>query len=285
MAKMGETTPVILLILTVVGLFTAPAAGIESWEATMTAKETEEGHVNPDCPLMLLAKQEVEERFSSMLRGSGGASGSADESEAISMMTNGETKKETTQGGGGDDSGVELPPIPPIHPHHNGSVQYTSRMNADGTTTYRRDIKAPCDYGMLLFNVGPALDELPYEYDIYGDVYLWSDNLGLCVLYPTYDGYQESDDGPFWHLGYDPMTVNFGDLNPNVSHMHRISSRIGVPPGARNKSKTIDRERAGDYIIMAHHDFYSIDYYKVLKKYVNGWNSTTSIATGIANDK
>ena len=103
MAKMGETTPVILLILTVVGLFAAPAAGIESWEATMTAKETEEGHVNPDSPLMLLAKQEVEERFSSMLRGSGGASGSADESEAISMMTNGETKKETTQGGGGDD--------------------------------------------------------------------------------------------------------------------------------------------------------------------------------------
>mmetsp|Transcript_13465 Transcript_13465/g.31111 ORF Transcript_13465/g.31111 Transcript_13465/m.31111 type:complete len:280 (-) Transcript_13465:348-1187(-) len=168
-----------------------------------------------------------------------------------------------------------FPPIPPIHPRHTGSVQYSSVLDENNVVTYRRDIHAPCDYGMLVFNVGPSRDDLPYDYDLYGDAYLWSDNGGLCILYPTYTGYQVSTTGPFWSPGYDPSAVRFGDLTPGVDHMHRISSRILVPPGdaGRNHQRTIDRKRAGDYVIMAHHDFYDINYYKVLKDYVNKWKT------------
>ena len=73
-------------------------------------------------------------------------------------------------------------PIPPIHPHHYATVHYTSRMESGGQISYRRDITAPCDNGMLLFSIGPAKDDLPYKYDVYDDGYLFSDNKGLCIL-------------------------------------------------------------------------------------------------------
>lgn len=179
--------------------------------------------------------------------------------------------------------GLNFPPIPPIHPRHTGSVHYSSIMNSDGTTTYRRDINAPCDHGMLLFNIGPARDDMPYRYELYGDAYLWSDNGGLCLLYPSYTGYQLSEHGPFWKLGYDPMTVNFGDLGPHFERMHRISSRIIVPAdgSARKNSHAIDPHKAGDYIIMAHHDFYDTQYYKELKQFVNGWETDAETETSI----
>lgn len=166
---------------------------------------------------------------------------------------------------------LEFPPIPPIHPHHTGSVQYSSMMNVDGTVTYRRDINAPCDYGMLVFNVGPSKDDLPYDYDVYGEAYLWSDNGKLCILYPTYTGFQVSTQGPFWTPGFDPTTIRFADLVADVSHMHRISSRMLSPSGATEHAHDINKSRAGDYIIMAHHNFYGINYYKQLKDFVNSW--------------
>jgi hypothetical protein len=171
---------------------------------------------------------------------------------------------------------LDLPPIPPIHPVHTGSVQYSSVMDPSEVVTYRRDIHAPCDFGMLVFNVGPSKDELPYHYDLYGDAYLWSDNGGLCILYPTYTGYQISTDGPFWRPGYDPTTVRFGDLVAGPRHMHKISSRIMGPPGggAKKHAAEIDPARAGDYVIMGKHDFYGINYYKQLKNYVNSWGAT-----------
>jgi len=168
--------------------------------------------------------------------------------------------------------GLDLPPIPPFHPHHTGKIHYSSVMDTDGSVTYRREIQAPCDYGMLVFNIGPSMDNLPYHYDVYGDAYLWSDNGGLCILYPDYTGYQVSSNGPFWRPGYDPTTVKFRDLVPNPGHMHRISSRILRPPtGASKHSDTINRNKAGDYIIMGHHNFYGINFYKQLKDYVNSW--------------
>jgi len=173
---------------------------------------------------------------------------------------------------GNSKDSLNLPPIPPIHPIHDGAVVYSSMMEADGTITYRRDIHAPCDNGMLLFNVGPSKDELPYHYDLYGDAYLWSDNGGLCILYPTYTGYQTSTYGPFWRPGMDPTTVKFTNLIAQFKAMHRISSRVLAPKdGAPDHSKEINRNRAGDYIIMAKHDFYTIDYYKGLKAFVNSW--------------
>jgi len=171
-----------------------------------------------------------------------------------------------------DEKGLKLPPIPPFHPVHTGQVHYSSVMDVDGRVTYRRDIQAPCDYGMLIFNIGPSKDDLPYHYDVYGDAYLWSDNGGLCILYPTYFGYQVSNYGPFWRPGYDPTTVRFGDLVAGPGHMHRISSRIMRPStGADEHSAKINRSKAGDFIIMGHHSFYGINFYKQLKDYVNGW--------------
>jgi len=167
---------------------------------------------------------------------------------------------------------IDLPPIPPIHPVHTGSVVYSSVMDGAGTVTYRRDIHAPCDYGMLLFNIGPSRDELPYHYDIYGDAYLYSNNGGLCILYPEYIGYQMSQDGPFWRPGYDPTQVRFNNLVPANRYMHRISSRILAPPNAaKQHGQVINRAKAGDYIIMGKHDFYGIEFFKSLKNYVNGW--------------
>lgn len=174
---------------------------------------------------------------------------------------------------------MAFPPIPPIHPHHTGSVHYSSVLNPDGSTTYRRDINAPCDYGMLVFNVGPASDDMPYKYDLYGDAYLYDNSAGLCILYPSYTGYQESK-APYWKLGYDPMTVIFKDLRVDFDSMHRISSRVEVPANANKNSKLIDPDLAGDYIIVAPHDFYSIQYYKQLKFYVNSWESGLDAATG-----
>jgi hypothetical protein len=183
--------------------------------------------------------------------------------------------------------GTQLPPIPPLHPKHTGTVQYSSVMDAAGTVTYRRDIHAPCDNGMLVFNVGPSMDDLPYHYDLYGDAYLWSDNGGLCILYPTYDGYQLSNYGPFWRPGYDPTTVRFDNLIADPKHMHRISSRILKPAkGANNHAQQINRNRAGDYIIMGKHNFYGIRFYQKLKEYVNGWGpeGPDGGETGVAGD-
>lgn len=165
-----------------------------------------------------------------------------------------------------------FPPIPPIHPVHTGSAQYSSGMDSDGTITYRRDINAPCDYGILIFNIGPSADDLPYHWDVYADAYIWSDNGGLCILNPTYTGFQVSHDGPFWRPGYDPTTVKFKDLVNRFTHMHRISSRmLGPEDGAPNHTNEINHKKGGDYVMMTKGDFYNVDYYQRLKAFVNSW--------------
>ena len=292
MTKKMTSSTLLVFLMTIAAMLAVPAAvaaqsGVHVVTTTTTETETEteedlvlfrrDSFSSPSSSvsalILLVNNEEEKERVSfTMLRGGVGGGG------ASASVSNSNSD---------DNDMVKFPPIPPIHPHHTGSVHYSSVMNADGTTTYRRDITAPCDYGMLLFNVGPALDNLPYQYDLYGDVYLWSDNGGLCLFYPTYTGYQTSTAGPFWKLGYDPTTVNFADLTSGFRHMHRISSRIDAPGGgtAHKNSKAIDKQRAGDYIIMAHHNFYSIEYYKQLKHFVNSWvtDTTTNTKTTIAN--
>jgi len=172
----------------------------------------------------------------------------------------------------GSKTNVELPPIPPIHPVHTATVIYSSMMDPDGSRTYRRDINLPCDHGLLVFNVGPSSDQLPYHWDVYADAYIWSDNGGLCILYPTYTAYQVSSHGPFWRPGYDPTTVKFTNLLPQVNAMHQISSRlVGPPEGAPQHTKEINAKRGGDYAIVAKGDFYDVAYYQRLKAFVNSW--------------
>ena len=158
-----------------------------------------------------------------------------------------------------------MKPIPPFHPHHQGQVTYSSTMKSDGSIVYRRDINAPCDYGMLLFNIGPAHDNLPYQYDVYDDAYLFSDNNGLCVFYPSYNGYQTAP-FPFWKA-MDPMKIIIKPLNTHT--MHRISSRV-VPVGS---TKKVDPKITGDYIIIAKHDYYNPHFYQNLKAKVNSWTA------------
>lgn len=169
-------------------------------------------------------------------------------------------------------SGVALRPIPPIHPVHTATVIYSSMMDPDGSRTYRRDINLPCDNGLLVFNVGPSSDALPYHWDVYADAYIWSDNGGLCILYPTYTAYQVSSHGPFWRPGYDPTTVKFTNLLPQLSAMHQISSRlVGPPEGAPQHTKEINPKKGGDYAIVTKGDFYDVGYYQRLKAFVNSW--------------
>jgi hypothetical protein len=156
-------------------------------------------------------------------------------------------------------------PIPPIHPHHGGVVTYSSHMSADGSVEYRRDIKAPCDHGMLVFSVGLAKDDMPYTYEVYNDAYLYSSNNGLCILYPTFSGYQVSRN-PFWNPT-DPMRIDIKPLALNV--MHWISSRVVDP---HHSKKKYDRKVTGDYIIMAKHDFYNPHFYQEVKATINGWH-------------
>merc|ERR1712194_254395 len=78
--------------------------------------------------------------------------------------------------------------------------------------------------------------------------------------------------GPFWRPGYDPTTVRFENLLADPRHMHRISSRILQPAaGATEHSKSISKLVAGDYIIMGHHNFYGINFYKKLQDFVHRW--------------
>lgn len=155
-------------------------------------------------------------------------------------------------------------PIPPIHPHHTAWVTYSSRMGPNANVEYRRDINAPCEYGMLIFSVGPAKDDLPYTYELYNDAYLYSDNNGLCLFYPSYTGYQTSN-VPLWSPS-DPLQVVLKQLNTNT--MHWISSRVWNP---HNSKKKWDRTKVGDYAIIAKHDFYDPHFYEGLKAAINAW--------------
>ena len=222
-----------------------------------------------------------------------------DHADALDATTTTATSTDTTtstsnmlRGGGKGEfkskSKFNLPPIPPFHPHHSGTVHYSSIQNADnGAVTYRREINAPCDYGMLVFTVGYAAQELPYEYDLYEEAYLWSDNGGLCILYPSYNGYQTSTT-PFWKLGLDPDTVTFTNLIINPSSMHHISSRDIIGGGRiganDNNNNDNDNKIIGDYIIMSHHNFYNINYYKQLKSYINSLNTSSSTFSSISID-
>jgi len=243
--------------------------------ATATASSSEGSVAGPETRFVRLATSEEESPLLEFLR-----EPHEGEEKHASSLRGGIVSGDNTDIDNDIDShrtnnnriGTQLPPIPPLHPKHTGTVQYSSVMDAHGTVTYRRDFHAPCDNGMLVFNVGPSMDDLPYHYDLYGDAYLWSDNGGLCILYPTYDGYQLSNYGPFWRPGFDPTTVRFDNLIADPNYMHRISSRILEPAkGANNHSQQINRNRAGDYIIMGKHNFYGIRFYQKLKEYVNGW--------------
>eukprot|EP00980_Cylindrotheca_fusiformis_P014703 scaffold4004_cov105-Cylindrotheca_fusiformis.AAC.2 len=155
-------------------------------------------------------------------------------------------------------------PIPPFHPHHTAFVTYSSHMSSGGSVEYRRDIRFPYNYGMLVFTVGGAKDDLPYRYEVYNDAYLFSDNNSLCILNPWYTGYQVSEK-PFWNPT-DPTSIEVKHLDEDK--MHWISSRVINQYGSKKK---YDRQKTVDYTVVAEHDFYDAHYYRALKAAVNQW--------------
>ena len=147
------------------------------------------------------------------------------------------------------------------HHTHHGHVFYQATLKPNNQIEYAREFTAPCDHGILVFNVGPAAEYLPYMYDIYQDAYVFSNNKKMCWAYPTYRGIQK---GPFsWWVQGDPTSFDvLTGLTPT-----KISHRIVRPIGARN----ISAHKGGDFLIMAHHKFYTPTFYENLKHTVNSW--------------
>lgn len=161
----------------------------------------------------------------------------------------------------------QTPPSPSAslekhHKHHHGHITYQATLQKNNNIEYTREFTAPCDYGILVFNVGPAVDYEPYLYDIYQDAYVFSNNDKLCFLYPTYRAIQK---GPFpWWVSGDPTSFDVPvGLTPT-----KISNRIVRPPNAKN----ISAKKGGDFLIMAHHKFYTPAFYERLKQTINHWS-------------
>lgn len=158
--------------------------------------------------------------------------------------------------------------IKPIRPLHHGTVDYAITMNSDHHIEYKRTFKAPCDYGMLVFNIGPARDNLPYAYDIYEDAYAYSNNQGLCFFYPSWKGVQTST-RMMWRTGDAiKMRVPLGDQE------NKISSRVVTPVHAKNN---FSPKRGGDFLIIRKGNFYKPQYYKDLKAYVNNMPADSNV--------
>ena len=157
----------------------------------------------------------------------------------------------------------KMPEIKPLHPHHHGTVLYSTTRTKEGHVEYARQFTAPCGFGILVFNIGPAADYAPYNYDIRDDAYVYSDNQGLCFFYPSYKGIQKGP-APFW----EPQDPTKFDVK--LGHeLVKISSRVIIPP----KTKDFDPVRGGDFLIMAKHNFYTPAYYQTLQAMIHHWDA------------
>ena len=147
------------------------------------------------------------------------------------------------------------------HASRHGHVMYQATLKPNQQIEYTREFTAPCDFGILVFNIGPAAQYLPYKYDLYQDAYVFSNNKKMCWAYPSYRGIQR---GPFpWWVQGDPTSFDV----PTGKTPTKISSRIFRPLGSKNFTAT----KGGDFLIMAHGKFYTPTFYKDLKAAVNSW--------------
>ena len=119
-----------------------------------------------------------------------------------------------------------------------------------------------------IFNIGPAAQYEPFAYDIYEDAYAYSNNGGLCVLYPSYKGVQTSQT-ILWNPT-DPTSrqVPLGD------HPNKISTRVVQPPKTKNHTA-----RGGDFLIIRKGNFYNPGYYKHVQELVHNLPETANLET------
>ena len=158
------------------------------------------------------------------------------------------------------------PPKPKKLDH--GKVMYLTSQAEDGSLVYKRDFTAPCNYGILVFNIGPAPEYAPYAYDVYQDAYAFSDNQGLCPLYPSWKATQTAD-----YMLWDPSDPTEQRV-PLGAEEHKISSRVYVPP----KSKKGNTARGGDFIILQKGNFYNPFYYQRLQEHVRSFPPDMTVA-------
>ncbi|GAX09754.1 hypothetical protein FisN_11Lh278 [Fistulifera solaris] len=165
--------------------------------------------------------------------------------------------------------------IHPPHPKklHHGTVEYLTEDTGEGRY-YRREFTIPCGYGMLAFNIGPAKENLPYSFDVYDDAYIFSDNAGLCLLYPSYRGYQNGTE-PFWEV--DDPTFQQVPLGPWTKVSHKINKKLHT-----KEINAAVKARGGDYVIMDKGNFYDPRYYQRLKAVVNSWSSSINVLDALS---
>ena len=138
--------------------------------------------------------------------------------------------------------------IHPPHPKklHHGEVLYTTVEDPDVGRYYKREFLVPCGYGLLVFNVGPADTAMPYAFDVFDDGYVFSDNGGLCWLYPSYRAHQ-NDTEPFW------MPTDATEFRVSLGNeMQKISTRINQHEHTKDDERKSDmmKLKGGDYLIM-----------------------------------
>lgn len=149
------------------------------------------------------------------------------------------------------------------HKTRHGHVNYQATLKKNQQIEYAREFTAPCDYGILVFNVGPARNYLPYFYDIYQDAYVFSNNKKMCWAYPEYRGIQK---GPFpWWVSGDPTSFDV----PLGKTPVKISNRIVRPADAKNFTAT----KGGDFLIIGRGKFYTPFFYQSLKSQINSWGA------------
>lgn len=68
------------------------------------------------------------------------------------------------------------------HKHHHAHVSYQAVLKDNNQIEYSREFSVPCGYGILVFNIGPALGYEPFDYDVYQDAYVYSNNQKLWYV-------------------------------------------------------------------------------------------------------
>lgn len=160
---------------------------------------------------------------------------------------------------------------PWLRKNEDARVHYSPVIDK-GVVAYKREFTVPCDDGVLVFNVGPAPVDASYEFEVYDDAYLWSNNGGLCFLYPHYQAYQIWSK-PFWNES-DPKYYAFKHVKR--TQMHRISTKVNVQEDAKQVDSGI-KAKGGDYVVFGGGKFWTPHYWDALRNTVHSWKKGTDV--------
>ena len=138
----------------------------------------------------------------------------------------------------------------PFDGKSDARVYYGTTQDDHHRMMYKRDYVLPCNYGLLVLNVGPAPTDQHYDFDIYDDAYLWSNNNNMCVLYPHWKAYQQGYQ-PMWNPT-DPTYYSYNHVNKH--EMHKISTLIHHRDGTKDIDAGI-KAKGGDYVIFGRGPF------------------------------